>query len=97
MPLQLSQAQNEHKKAALHLASFLKVLFGFSCAGALYSTKWPTLVCQVSVLLGFVIGKSKNRYKDNASDHHFIVAQPVYLISDTPLSCSCLPKSQCEP
>lgn len=74
MPLQLSQAQNEHKKAALHLALFLKVLFGFSCAGLLYSAKCPTLVCQVSVLLGFVIGKSKNRCEDNASGHHFPVS-----------------------
>lgn len=73
MPLQLSQAQNEHKKAALHLPLFLKVLFGFSCAGAFYSAKWPTLVCQVSVLLGFVIGKSKNRYEDNASGIHFSI------------------------
>lgn len=43
----------------------------------LYSTKCPTLVCQVSLLLGFVIGKSKNRYKDNANHQHFTVAQAL--------------------
>lgn len=50
-----------------------------SCAAAHYSANRPTLVCQVSVLLGFVIGKSKNRYEDNASRRHFIVAKPLDL------------------
>lgn len=39
--------------------------------GALYGAKCPTSVCQVSVLLGFVIGKSKNRHRRQCSQPPF--------------------------
>lgn len=81
MPLQLSEARNEHEKVALHLALFVGAFLAYSRVEGPSIAMQPTSVCQESPLLGFVIEESQNLRRDNANGHHFHTAQALSILS----------------
>lgn len=81
MPLQLSEACNEHEKAALHLALFVGAFLAHFLAQGPSVAMQPASACQKSLLLGFVIEESQNLSRDNAIGHHFHTAQAVSILS----------------